>query len=102
MDYKIYIKNDGKNKIIYITYKNGKIIELTRNDCHRILNDDKHIFLILNGTLDNQRLDKVFDINNRRFINKKIEMQILYNNYKDFLKKQSKRKILKYNPKKKN
>ena len=99
MKFKTYIKKENKNKIFYIEYENGKTIELTRNNNHIILNDKNYIFLIINGTKENQILHKVFDIKNRRFLTKSIDMQILYNNYKNELnklrKKQNKKKILK-------
>lgn len=90
MKFNVYIENKDTNKIYYIKYENGKTIELTRNNQHKILNSNKHIFLLLEN-----ELDKVFDINNRRFISKKIDMQILYNNYNDFIRKITKKKILK-------
>lgn len=78
MDYKLNTKRINQNTICSIIYENGKTIELTRNYCHRIIHFDKHIFLILNS---NRKLDKVFDINNKRFLTKKIDMQLLYNKY---------------------
>lgn len=83
MKFKTYLKEVNNNKVFYIEYENGKIIELSRNNEHIILNDNNYIFLIINGTKKHQKLHKVFDINNRSFLTKSIDMQILYNNYKN-------------------
>lgn len=88
MNYKLYKVKENSNLIDYIIYENGKIIELTRNKQHKLIIDNNYIFLLFN-----YKLDKVFDINNKRFLTKQIEMKSLYNNYKDIKRKQ-KKKIL--------
>ena len=84
--------NENGKSICYAVYKNGKKVELTRGNSHEIYCDNNYIFLILN-TDSEKNIDKVFDINNKRFLTKKVEMIILYNNYKQKVKN-AKRKLL--------
>lgn len=77
-----------KNNICHIKYNNGKMIELSRDKNHYILRSDKYVFLLLNGCID-----KVFDVDNKKFLTKSIDMRILYNNYKE-LKRKNQKKIL--------
>ena len=74
------------NNIYYIEYENGKCIELTRDNKHFVVKDNNYAFVLLDNDLD-----KVFDINNKRFITKSIDMKILYNNYKQAIKREKKR-----------
>lgn len=80
MEYNIIGKLNDDNVIYYIVYSNGKIIELTRNNNHLIFNDEKYIFLV-NRISKKMVLHKVFDVNNKRFLTKSLDMQILYNKY---------------------
>lgn len=90
MDYRLIDIYEDNNKITYIVYDNGKPIELARNNKHKILNNRQHIFIIYNN-----ELYKVFDVCNKRFITKAIDMKILYNKFRDDLKKaNNKKKIL--------
>ncbi len=86
-----FTNENGKN-ICYVVYENGKKIELTRGNSHQIYCDNKYVFLVLNSDIE-KKIDKVFDIDNKRFLTKKVEMIILYNNYKQKVKNQ-KRKLL--------
>ena len=90
MYFNIYTRKENNNIIQYIMYQNGKTIELARNYQYKMLNNNKHIFFMIDDNLI-----IVFDINNKRFITDKLIMQILYNNYKDL--KRKKKKILKPN-----
>lgn len=89
MKYRLDIKKENNNNIYFIEYENGKVIELSRDNQYKIVSDNNYIFFILN-----KNLDKVFDIKNKIFLSKKIDMQILYNNYKDQVRKENKKKIL--------
>lgn len=88
MKYNIFSNKEKNNSILYIKYENGKLLELTRNYQHQIIKSNNYIFLFLNN-----ELDKVFDINNKRFIVKKFEMQILYNDFKEYKRKQRKKAL---------
>lgn len=90
MYFNIYAKKEDNNIIQYIMYENGRTIELARNYQYKIFNNNKNIFFMID-----ENLIKVFDINNKRFITDKFNMQILYNNYKEL--KRKKKKILKPN-----
>ena len=85
MNYKLKFKNN----ICFIKYPDGKMIELSRDKNHYITRSDKYVFILLNGCID-----KVFDVNNKSFLTKSIEMQILYNNFKQYKKYNYKKKIL--------
>lgn len=87
MKWELCFTNETEKNICYIAYENGKKIEITRDNKHQIYCDNKYIFLTLNNE---ENIDKIFDINNKRFLTKKIEIIILYNNYKQKLKKRQK------------
>lgn len=91
MNWKLCFSGEKEKNICYIAYENGKKVELTRGNSHKVYCDNKYIFLILNSDKE-KNIDKVFDINNRKFLTKKVEMIILYNNYKQ-LKKRQKRRV---------
>lgn len=84
--------NENGKSICYAVYESNKKIELTRGNSHQIYCDNQYVFLVLNSDIE-KKIDKVFDINNKRFLTKKVEMIILYNNYKQKVKNQ-KRKLL--------
>lgn len=84
--------NENGKSICYAIYESGKKIELTRGNSHEIYCDNNYVFLILNSDIE-KNIDKVFDINNKRFLTKKVEMIVLYNNYKQKVKNK-KRKLL--------
>lgn len=94
MKYRLIAKVlNNENYIIYIIYDNGKMIELSRDEKYNIRIDNNYVFLLLD-----YKLDKVFDINNKRFITKSFEMNLLYNKFKNKLikeKRKNKKKILK-------
>ena len=95
MKYNIIAKYKDNNLEYYIVYENNKKIYLTKNNELNIFDDKKYIYL-----LKDRDIYKVFDINNKRFLTKSIEMKILYNNYKESIRKANlydKKKILKQN-----
>lgn len=87
MKWELAFTTENEKSICYIIYENGKKIELTRGNSHQVYCDNKYVFLILNSDKE-KNIDKVFDINNKRFLTKKVEMIILYNNYKQDKKRQ--------------
>ena len=91
MDHRLIDTYENNNKITYLIYDNGKPIELARNNKHKILNSREHIFIFYNN-----ELYKVYDVFNKRFITKAIDMKIIYNKFCENMKRiNNKKKILK-------
>ena len=93
MKWELCFTNENGKSICYIIYENGKKIELARCNSHQIYCDNKYVFLILNSDVE-KKIDKVFDINNKRYLTKKVEMIILYNKYKQEVKKRQRKLLL--------
>ena len=93
MEYNLVDIVENKNKITYLVYDNGKTIEIARNNNHKILNNRQHIFIFYNN-----ELFKVYDVYNKRFVNKAMDMKLIYNKFcEDRKREYYKKKILKNN-----
>ena len=93
MKCELKFSSENEKSICYAVYEDGKKIELTRGNNHQVYCDNNYVFLILNSD-DEKKIDKVFDISNKRFLTKKVEMIILYNNYKREVKKRERKLLL--------